>query len=262
MQKSEVRSQKSGRADRSGISCGGSTHSLGSGVLLCLLPSAFCLLPSAFSASIAPAPSAAPAASPEGPDIRAIVPPQPYFLSGSLLWLVVAVVSLLLAGLVAWYLLRRPKASKPPGPRLTPREAARQKLAELESRMENVDARTFGGEVCDVLRVYIGAEYLMHPQRQTSPEFLASVAASRVFSRNEHTLLSGFLDGCDLLKFARLDATPAGKRALLIQAREFVDGREREALQPPELPPAPTRPLRPSLPPPLPTAEKVETNNS
>ena len=86
----------------------------------------------------------------------------------------------------------------------------------------------------------------MHPERQTSPEFLASVAASRVFSRNEHALLGEFLDGCDLLKFARLDATLAGKRTLLTQAMEFIEGSQRE----PEQPPAAS--------PPLPAQEKAE----
>ena len=205
---------------------------------LLLLSAVCCLLPAAFAASLAPAPAATPGASPEGPDIHAIVPPQPYSLSGSLLWLAVAAISLLLAGLVAWYLLQRPKTPRSPGSRLTPRDAARQKLAALEREADATDARRFGAEICDVLRVYIGDEYRLHPQRQTSPEFLATVAASRVFSRQEHTLLSEFLDGCDLLKFARVDATPAGKRALLIQAREFLDGREPEPLQPPPLPPS------------------------
>lgn len=222
-----------------------------------VLPFAFCFLSSAFAATVAPTPSPVPSA---GADIRAIVPPQPYFLSGSLLWLVVAVLSLLLAGLVAWYLLRRPKTPKPTGPKLTPREAAKQKLAELERQMETMDARTFGGEVCDVLRVYIGDEYRMHPERQTSPEFLASVATTRVFSRNEHALLSEFLDGCDLLKFARLDATLAGKRALLAQALEFVDGSRREPAQPPPLPPPPL-PSRSFSPPPLPLEEQAEAGN-
>ncbi len=223
---------------------------------LLLLTFAFCILHSAFSATVAPAP----AASPGGPDIRAIVPPQPYFLNGSLLWLVVAALSLLLAGLVAWYLLRRPKAPESTGPKLSPREAARQKLAELERQMDGMDARTFGGEACDVLRVYIGDEYRLHPQRQTSPEFLTSVAASRVFSRNEHALLSEFLDGCDLLKFARLDATPAGKRTLLAQAVEFIDGNQRESNPVPPLPPPPL-PSRPLAPPPLPAAEKTEASS-
>ena len=223
-----------------------------------LLHVAFCILPSPLLAATA-APSASPAPSPAGADIRAIVPPQPYFLSGSLLWLVVAALSLLLAGLVAWYLLRRPKTPKPTGPKLSPREAAKQKLAELERQMDAMDARTFGGEVCDVLRIYIGDEYGMHPERQTSPEFLASVAATRIFSRNEHTLLSEFLDGCDLLKFARLDATPAGKRALLAQALEFIDGNQRETPPSSMLPPSPPiRPFASASPSP---AEKAEVSN-
>ncbi len=261
MQNAECKMQKSERRAacrfpvRALILCRKGHVGCRSGLLL--LTFAFCILHSAFSASVAPTPPA----SPDAPDIRTIVPPQPYFLSGSLLWLVVAAVSLLLAGLVAWYLLRRPKAPKPSGPRLTPRETAQQKLAALEREMDNMDARRFGAEVCDVLRFYIGDEYRMHPQRQTSPEFLASVAASRVFSRNEHTLLGEFLEGCDLLKFARLDATPAGKRALLTQAREFIDGRERE--EPPPMPPSspPPLPSQPLLPPPLPTAENAGANN-
>ena len=200
-------------------------------------------VPGAFGATTGPSP--APSA---GPDIRAIVPPQPYFLKGSVLWLVIAAVSLVLAGLVAWYLLRRPR-TVPTGPRISPRDAARQRLAELAARADTLDARTFGGEVCDVLRVYVADEYRVQPQRQTSPEFLSAVAASRVFSSGEHTLLGNFLDGCDLLKFARLEATPESKRALLAQAGEFIDGRQPDLAEPPALPPVP-----PPLPPPVPVA--------
>ena len=205
-------------------------------------------VPAALGATAVPGPSVSP-----GPDIRAIVPPQPYFLKGSVLWLVVAAASLLLAGLVAWYLLRRPRAPRPTGPRINPRDLARQRLAELAARADALDARTFGGEACDILRMYVADEYRLQPQRQTSPEFLATVAASRVFSRREHALLGGFLEGCDGLKFARLDATSAGKRALLEQAGEFLDGQPPEPAAPPPPPPAgvpvPTLPFSPPLPP-------------
>ena len=189
----------------------------------------FAAVSTALAATAGPNVSPAPSA---GPDIRAIVPPQPYFLKGGVLWLAVAAISLLLAGLVAWYLLRRPRA-KPTSPRISPRDAARQRLAELAARADTLDARTFGGEVCDVLRVYVADEYRLQPLRQTSPEFLSAVAASHVFSRREHTLLGEFLEGCDGLKFARLEATPAGKRALLAQAGEFLDNHGSE----PDVPP-------------------------
>ena len=121
-----------------------------------------------------------------------------------------------------WFLLRRPKTVV--GPTFTPRQIAARRLQELEAQMDDLDARAFGGAVADVLRVYIGAQYGLHPERQTSEEFLASITGSRAFSVTEHALLREFLAGCDLLKFARADATLDGKRRLLVQALEFLEG--------------------------------------
>ena len=156
-------------------------------------------------------------------DIRNIVPPQPFYLAAGGVWMAVAGVSLLLAAVVFWFLLRRPKKAAP-GTVLTPRQVAVKRLQELEGKMGSIDARTFGGEVADVLRVYIGAHYGLRPERQTSEEFLASITGSRTFSVVEHALLREFLEGCDLLKFARADATLDGKRRLLVQALDFLEG--------------------------------------
>lgn len=175
------------------------------------------VLPSLLAAVLGPART--PAA--DAPDIRSIVPPQPYYLGGGWWWLAAVGVCLALAALAAWMFLRKPK--KPAAPALTPRQLAAQQLRELETRMDAMDARTFGGAVADVLRVYIGAQYHMHPERQTSEEFLASITDSRAFSTVEHALLTEFLDGCDLLKFARADATHEGKRRLLKQAADFLE---------------------------------------
>ena len=187
------------------------------------------LLP--LAATLAPAPSSAPTPSPVAPpDIRSIVPPQPYYVSAGGFWLVIAGVCVGLALVLLWFLLRRPK--KPAGPGLTPRQIAAKRLQELDARVDTLDARTFGGAVADVLREFIGAQYGLHPERQTSEEFLASITGSRTFSAVEHSLLSEFLDGCDLLKFARADATLDGKRRLLRQAVDFLEDSaepEREA---------------------------------
>ena len=161
------------------------------------------------------------AGTPAPPDIRAIVPPQPYFVEASPWLLVVAAVCVLLALLVAWYFFFRITVPKP-GPQLTPRERAEQRLRELAARADTLDARAFGNEVADVLRAYIGGQFRLHPERQTSQEFLASMSGSRAFTRSEHGLLTDFLEGCDLLKFARADATPERKQFLLSQAADFV----------------------------------------
>ncbi len=90
--------------------------------------------------------------------------------------------------------------------------------------MHEMSARDFGNEVCDILRVYIGAQYGLQPERQTSPEFLEAVGRSHAFSRHEHALLQDFLDQCDLLKFARQDATRDAKERLVQEATEFLEG--------------------------------------
>ena len=157
------------------------------------------------------------------------MPPQPYYVGGGWFWLAIAAGLLALAALVAWWLARQPK--KPVGPVLTPRELAARQLKELEARMDSLDARGFGAAVADVLRVYIGAQYGMHPERQTSEEFLSSITGSREFSVVEHALLREFLEGCDLLKFARADATLGNKHRLLRQAGDFLE----DSAQPPPL---------------------------
>ena len=165
------------------------------------------------------------------PDIRSIVPPQPFYIQAGGFWLVVAGVCIALGAVALWFLLRRPKQAVVP--RFTPRQVAARRLQELEAQIDTLDARSFGGAVADVLRVYIGAEYGLHPERQTSEEFLSSITGSRTFSVVEHALLREFLESCDLLKFARADATLDGKRRLLVQALDFLEG---SAQLPPPLP--------------------------
>ncbi len=176
----------------------------------------------ALIASAMPLPSP-PAAQPSGSpaDIRDIVPPQPYFLSGWWIWIALGALCLAVAGWVLWRYFLRDRLRRPP-PRISPRALAELRLTELERQLDTLDARLFGGEVCEVLRAYIGAQYGLHPERQTSPEFLESVAGSPVFTASQHGLLAEFLDQCDLLKFARQEASLDAKRRLLAQAREFV----------------------------------------
>ena len=180
--------------------------------------SSFILHPSSFCLSVAT----------PAPDIHGIVPPQPFYISGSFWWLLIAGACLLLAGLILWQILR-PKR-QPPVPLPSPREVAARRLRELETQMERMDARTFGGAVCDVLRAYIGGEFKLAAERQTSPEFLASITGNRAFSVREHHVLAEFLEACDLLKFARADATLDRKRHLLTQAAEFLENSSRPPL--------------------------------
>ena len=82
----------------------------------------------------------------------------------------------------------------------------------------------FSVRVSDVLRSYIGAQYGLRVTRQTSPEFLASIAEASQFSDDDRTLLAQFLERSDLIKFAKIDATEDDSSDLLSKAIAFVQG--------------------------------------
>ena len=168
----------------------------------------------------APAP---PPAQPELPEIKDITPPLDIFPYPT--WMVVCAAIVLLAvlaGIVALIIRAKRNQPKPPPP--TPREIALRDLEALRPQVERQTPYDFSIAVSDVLRSYIGAQFRLHAREQTSPEFLAEISRSVKFSGNEKDLLAGFLERCDLIKFARIDASTAESERLLESAARFVEG--------------------------------------
>jgi hypothetical protein len=82
-------------------------------------------------------------------------------------------------------------------------------------------------EVSDVLRIYISGHFALFATQQTSPEFLASISTSPRFSSEDRELLAKFLERCDLIKFARIEADSNENMKLLGEAVAFVEGGQR-----------------------------------
>ena len=82
----------------------------------------------------------------------------------------------------------------------------------------------FSIRVSDILRRYVMEQYDLPVTRQTSREFLDALARRPQFSPDERSLLTDFLDRCDLIKFARYEATTADSERLLEEATRFVEG--------------------------------------
>jgi len=137
--------------------------------------------------------------------------------------LLAAFVALVVVGLLAfgivWYLRRRP-AGPPPSPRMI----AMGELDLLRPQVATLDPYAFSVKVSDVLRTFIEAQYGLRAAHQTSPEFLASMAESREFSDKDRELLAQFLERCDLIKFARIDASSTDSAILHERAVAFVQG--------------------------------------
>ena len=150
-----------------------------------------------------------------------ITPPVDYFLLKPWMVFCAVAVILLLVGLTIWLVKwwrRRPAKI------LTPRERALDQLARIESQIETLPPYQFSIRVSDILRGYVTEQYQLPVTRRTSVEFLNALAASSPFSADEQSLLSDFLNRCDLIKFARYEATTGDSRLLLEEADRFVKG--------------------------------------
>jgi hypothetical protein len=150
-----------------------------------------------------------------------ITGPVDYFLLQP--WMIFCAVAglLLLVGLTIWGIKRwrnRPVAVK------TPRQRALDLLARIETEIDKLTPYQFSIRVSDILRRYVTEQYQLPVTRQTSVEFLNALAGTTTFSTDEQSLLGDFLNRCDLIKFARYEATQEDSRLLLDEAERFVKG--------------------------------------
>ena len=154
-------------------------------------------------------------------ELHDIAPPVDYSLLPP--WVIFggALVALALCGLLAWWLWRR---WHQPKPQPSPRERTLEQLSRIAREIETLPPYQFSIRVSDILRRYVTEQYQLPVTRQTSVEFLAALAKTSPFSEDEKSLLEDFLNRCDLIKFARYDATTEDSRLLLEEATRFVEG--------------------------------------
>ena len=150
-----------------------------------------------------------------------IAPPVDYSLIPPWLVFVIAFVVLSLLGLVVWWFMRRQKPESPPK---LPREIALDELEQIWREIEKMSPYQFSIRVSDILRRYVTQQYGLPATRQTSIEFLTATAKAPGFSADEKSLLEDFLNRCDLIKFARYEATASDSELLLEEAIRFVKG--------------------------------------
>ena len=152
-----------------------------------------------------------------------IAPPIDYSFIPTWAIFLASFVGFCLIGFVVWWLKRKPKPALPPK---TPREIALEELELIAPEIETANPYQFSIRVSDILRRYVTNQYGLPVTRQTSIEFLTALSKSSSFSANEKMLLEDFLNRCDLIKFARYEATSADSRLLLDEATHFVKGEQ------------------------------------
>ncbi len=135
----------------------------------------------------------------------------------------VALGAFILLTVIIWLIVRairnRPKTFP-----LTPRQKAMRDLEALRPQVQQLDPYEFSVRVSDVLRGFVGEQFGLRAKEQTSPEFLASISSASEFTDDDRGLLERFLEKCDLIKFAHIDASSEDSAALLSSALAFVQG--------------------------------------
>jgi hypothetical protein len=154
-----------------------------------------------------------------------IVPPVNYSLVPPWVIWTAIVLGVVAIGAIAWWIR---KLTRRPPRVLSPREQALEKLRRISTEMEMLTPYQFSIAVSDILRTYVTEQYQLPVTRQTSVEFLSLLAQRSPFSADETSLLEDFLGRCDLIKFARYDATPHDSQLLLEEATQFVKGAKLE----------------------------------
>ena len=150
-----------------------------------------------------------------------IAPPVDYSLIPPWLVFVIVFVALSLLGLVVWLFAKRRKTPLPPK---LPRQIAVEELERIGHEIDRMSPYQFSIRVSEILRKYVTQQYGLPATRQTSIEFLSALAEASPFSEDERLLLEDFLSRCDLIKFARYEATTSDSELLLQEAIRFVKG--------------------------------------
>lgn len=158
-------------------------------------------------------------------ELHDISPPVDYSLIPVWAIFAAAFVALSLLGLIAWAIVRRMRRAKP---EQSPRQRALALLSRVREQIRETTPYEFSIRVSDVLRRYVTEQFQLPVTRQTSVEFLEALTRTTSFSEDEKTLLGDFLNRCDLIKFARYDATVNDSELLLEEATRFVKGGQLE----------------------------------
>ncbi len=118
----------------------------------------------------------------------------------------------------------------PPGP---PEDAqALDRLAALRQRLNTLDHYAVAIEVSEILRDYVSARFGLPVRFQTTREFLEAAVQNAALNSNHRNELGRFLGFCDLVKFARGEATHEDQTRLLDTAESFVRSTARSRSQP------------------------------
>jgi len=147
-----------------------------------------------------------------------------YFLSAAVL--------IALAVFIVKKLMKRMTVIKPPPiPYVAPHALARRRLEAALRLIE--DPYRFCSAVSDAVRGYLEGRFSIHAPDRTTDEFLEEARASSNLTPAQQDTLAGFLNQCDLAKFARDEPTRSDLERLYQGALNLVEETMLKPVPPP-----------------------------
>jgi hypothetical protein len=151
-------------------------------------------------------------------------PVRPEWYRDWRLWSFLILVLALLTALAFHLVRRRPHIPKATAP-TPPWEIAYQRLRELDMRNLPRAGKygIFFVDLSAILRYYIEDRFHVHAPEQTTPEFLAALADSRILDEDHQRFLDRFLHLSDRVKFAQYRPTLEEMDQSFVDVLQFID---------------------------------------
>ena len=165
-------------------------------------------------------------------DIRDIKPPIEIHNGWEWVWWVLAALAIVAAIILFWRWWQKRKANIPVEPPVPAHVRAKQKLD--EALMLIAHPKPFVIAVSDTARNYLEERFEFRAPERTTEEFLRELGGTDLLTGEQKESLGGFLESCDLVKFAKYEPGEYELRELHGSAVRLVEETEPVEVQSPE----------------------------
>lgn len=165
-----------------------------------------------------------PAPAPLADDIRDIKPPVEIPTGFEWLWWVLGVAAVIILALCFWLWWRKRKTNVYVAPPIPAHLRAKQRLAEALALISQ--PKPFVIAVSDATRAYLEERFDFRAPERTTEEFLRELGGTDLLQPEQKESLGGFLQSCDLVKFAKYEPGETELRELHASAVRLVEETE------------------------------------
>jgi hypothetical protein len=165
-----------------------------------------------------------PQTAPVANDIRDIKPPMEIPNGWEWLWWALTILVVVVVAILIWRWWQKRKANVSVVPPVPAHIRAKQKLAEALALI--AQPKPFVIAVSDATRTYLEDRFQFRAPERTTEEFLHELAGTDLLAGEQKESLGGFLEGCDLVKFAKYEPGETELRKLHSSALRLVEETE------------------------------------